>query len=422
MNQRIELLPGVFLRAVQTDKFKTGCLSISFLRPLCREEAAKNALLPSVLLRGTKQHPDIMRISMLLDELYGAAVGTLVRKKGEVQTWGFYADFIEDAYTLEGENVFAEVCGFLRELLLEPVTEQGVFCRDFVEGEKVNLCNSIAAEINDKRSYAVLRLLRTMCREERYSVSRLGDRESAEAVTPEDLYAHYQRTLAASRVELFYMGRKPLCEVERQVRTMLDGLPRAALDPIGTEVVERAGSVRTVDERMDVTQGKLSLGFRTGCTGGDKDYTALFLLNAVYGGAVTSKLFQNVRERLSLCYYASSSLEKHKGLMVVSSGIEFANYEVAKAEILRQLDDCWEGKITDEELESARAYLISALRASMDRPGGLDDFYLSQAIAGLSGTMEDRIEALRRVTKDEVAAAARKLTLDTVYFLKGVEA
>ena len=422
MNQRIELLPGVYLRAVQTEKFKTGCLSISFLRPLCREEAAKNALLPSVLLRGTKAHPDIMRISTLLDELYGAGVGTLVRKKGEVQTWGFYADFIEDAYTLDGENVFAEVCGFLRELLLEPVTEQGAFCRDFVEGEKVNLCNSIAAEINDKRSYAVLRLLRTMCRDERYAVSRLGDRESAEAVTPEDLFAHYQRTLASSRVELFYMGRKPLREVERQVRAMLAGLPRAALDPIGTEVVERAGSVRTVDERMDVTQGKLSLGFRTGCVGSDGDYAALFLLNAVYGGAVTSKLFQNVRERLSLCYYASSSLERLKGLMVVSSGIEFENYEVAKAEILRQLEDCREGKITDEELESARAYLISALRASMDRPGGLDDFYLGQAIAGLTETMEDRIEALRRVTKDEVAAAARKLTLDTVYFLKGVEA
>ena len=108
--------------------------------------------------------------------------------------------------------------------------------------------------------------------------------------------------------------------------------------------------------------------------------------------------------------------------MVVSSGIEFENYEVAKAEILRQLEDCRAGKITDEELESARAYLISALRASMDRPGGLDDFYLSQAIAGLSGTMADRIEALRHVTRDEVAAAARRLTLDTVYFLKGVEA
>jgi len=418
----MEVLPGVYLRAVQTDKFKTGCLSVNFLRPLCREEGAMNALLPSVLLRGTRRHPDMMSISVLLDELYGAGVGTLIRKKGEVQTWGFYADFIEDAYTLDGENVFAAICDFLRELLFEPVTEDGCFSRDFVESEKVNLCNSIAAEINDKRSYAVIRMLRTMCRDEQYAVSRLGDRASVEAITAEDLYAHYRRVLAASQVEVLYMGWKPQEEVARQIGMMLRGLPRAALDAAGTKIVRSASTAQETAERMDVTQGKLSLGFRTGCTCADPEYPALQLLNAVYGGSVTSKLFQNVRERLSLCYYASSSLEKHKGLMVVSSGIEFANYAVAKSEILRQLEDCREGKITSEELEQARTYLISALKTAMDRPGSMDDFYLGQAIAGLDGTMQDQIEALRRVTPEDVAAAARRISLDTVYFLKGVNA
>lgn len=422
MNQRTELLPGVFLNTVQTDKFKTGCLSINFLRPLCREEAALNALVPSVLLRGTTEHPDIQSISTLLDELYGAGVGTLIRKKGEVHTWGFYADFIEDVYTLDGENIFAEVCGFLRELLFSPLTEDGVFCRDFVEGEKVNLCNSIAAEINDKRSYAVIRLMRTMCESERQSVPRIGDRESVEGVTAESLYAHFQKTLASSQVELLYMGRKPQEEVEASLRAMLKGLPRTELVPVGTDVIRGAAAVREVSEQMDVTQGKLSMGFRTGCTCADPEFAALQLFNAVFGGCVTSKLFRNVRERMSLCYYASSSLEKYKGLMVVSSGIEFKNYEVTKAEILRQLEDCRSGKITEDELEQARAYLISAFKIAKDRPGSVDEFYLGQAILGLDGTMEQQIEALRSVTKEDVVAAANRISLDTVYFLKGVEA
>ncbi len=422
MNERMKLLPGVYLRAVQTDKFKTGCMSINFLRPLCREEAAKNALLPAVLLRGTQKNPDIMHISKMLDELYGATVGTLVRKKGEVHTCGFYADFIEDKYTLDGENVFAEVCAFMRELLMEPVMENGAFSRNFVEGEKINLEHTIAAEINDKRTYAVARLLRTMCANEQAAVPRLGDRKSVEAITPENLWEHYQNILETSQVELFYMGSKSAEEVAEVMTKMLEGLPRGELVSVGTEIVRTAGEVKEISEAMDVTQGKLSIGFRTGCTCQDPEYPALQLLNAVFGSGVTSKLFQNVREKMSLCYYASSSMEKYKGLMVVSSGIEFDKYEVAKNEILRQLEDCRQGNITEAELEQARTYLISAFRIAKDRPGSVDDFYLGQMITGANETIDDQIEALRRVTAEEVVAAAQKITLDTIYFLKGAEA
>jgi len=268
----------------------------------------------------------------------------------------------------------------------------------------------------------VIRLLRTMCEGECQSVPRIGDKETVEAVTAESLYAHFVKTLASSQVELLYMGAKSPEEVETTLRTMLEGLPRAEITPFGTEVIRSAAAVREISERMDVTQGKLSMGFRTGCTCAETEYPALLLLNAVFGGCVTSKLFRNVRERMSLCYYASSSLEKHKGLMVVSSGIEFKNYEVTKSEILRQLDDCRSGNISDDELEQARAYLLSSLKIAKDRPGSVDEFYLGQAILGLEGTMEQQMELLQAVTKDEVIAAANRISLDTIYFLKGVEA
>ena len=422
MIERRELLPGVYLCAEQSDKFKTCCMSVNFLRPLCREEASLNALLPSVLLRGTKAHPGIMQISMLLDELYGANVGTLVRRRGEVQTCGFYSACVEDAFTLGGENIFSGVCAFLRELLFEPELEDGAFVADYVEGEKINLCNTIASEINDKRSYAVMAMLRRMCSEERHGIPRLGYREDVEAITPASLYEHYRKVLATSRVELFYLGRKDVDTVAAELKALLAGLPREALTPVTTEVRRTAETARECTEALDVAQGKLTMGFRTGCIAGEPEYAALHLLNAVFGGCITSKLFVNVRERMSLCYYASSSLEKFKGLMIVSSGIEFDKFTVARDEILRQLEECRCGNITDEELEHARASLLSGIKASMDSPGSIDDFYLGQAILGLGDTLEDRMEAVRAVTKDEVVAAARRLSLDTVYFLKGVEA
>ena len=171
MNNRTRILPGVYLTAVQSDKFKTGCFSINFLRPMKKEEAAANALIPSVLLRGSEDHPDIASISARLDELYGASIGTLIRKKGEVQLVGFYCDYVQDEFV--GEAVFEPVMEFLAELLLRPRKTDGVFDEAVVKSEKQNLANAIAARINDKRSYAMSQLLRTMCKDQPYGIARI---------------------------------------------------------------------------------------------------------------------------------------------------------------------------------------------------------------------------------------------------------
>lgn len=418
MEQRLELLPGVCLTAVQTDKFKTGCFSINFLRPMCREEASGNALIPSVLLRGSERYPDIPSISARLDELYGASMGTLVRKKGEVQLVGFFADFIEDA--LAGEPVFESMLEFVAEILLHPLTKDDYFVPELVEGEKRNLCNAIAARINDKRSYASSQLIKLMCPDEPYGVPRLGELEDVQRVDAQRLYAHYRKVLAESQAELFYMGRKDPQDVAACLKKVLAALPRAqAFAQVCTLQGAAPETPREVRAHLDVTQGKLAIGLRTGCTVRDDGYPALLMLNAIYGGGVTSKLFQNVREQMSLCYYAGSSIEKFKGVMVVSAGVEFDQYQKARDEILRQLELCRKGEITDDEFDAARRYILSELKLAKDSPGRLDDFYMGQAVAGLSGTMDDLAGRIARVTKQDVADAACRLQLDTIYFLEG---
>ena len=419
MESRIELLPGVYLRAVHTDRFKTGCMNINFVRPLTAEEAPMAALLPSVLLRGTRNHPDIRSISAFLDEHYGASVGTLTRKKGEILTTGFFADFPEEALLPPGEKVFSPVVDFLGELLFDPRLKDGAFPPDVFDGEKRNLLDTIDWRLNDKRTYSVYRMIKNMCVGEAYGVPRLGERPETENITPDALWAWYRRTLRCSRIELFYLGARPQDEVAAALRRMLSPLERDVLDPVGTEVIRTAGPRRCVEETLDVLQGKLCIGLRTGITGEDPDYPALMLLNAVYGAGTTSKLFLHVREKLSLCYYASSSIDRFKGLMIISSGIEACNYERAKDEIFRQLDACVQGDISDEELENARRAILSALRASLDSPGRMDEYSLGCALSGHDVSIGTMMERIRSVTKDEVCAAARKLSVDTIYFLKG---
>ena len=421
MERQTELLPGVFLTAVQTEKFKTGCFSINFLRPLRAEEASANALIPSVLLRGSEHCPDLRAIAARLDDLYGASIGTLIRKKGEVQMVGFYADFIEDA--LAGEPVFASVMTFLGELLLQPRLEDGHFVQEYVESEKRNLANAIASRVNDKRMYATSQLVKTMCAGEAYAVPRLGELEDVEHITAEGLYAHYREVLSTSRVELFYMGRKDAEEVAAQLRHVLRELPRAAaFDAVETWQRSGRDAVRRGEERLEITQGKLAMGLRTGITAADADYPALLMLNTIFGGGITSKLFCKVREEMSLCYYAISSIEKFKGVMIVSSGVEFEKLETAEKEILRQLDDCRNGVISEYEFTSAKNYLLSDLKAALDSPGRLDDYAVGQRMAGLRGGMEELARGIEAVTPEQVADCARRVTLDTVFTLKGAQA
>ena len=421
MNHRTEILPGVYLTAVQSDKFKTGCFSLNLLRPMKKEEAAANALIPSVLLRGSETCPDIASISAKLDELYGASVGTLVRKKGEVQLVGFYCDYVQDEYV--DEPVFAPVMAFLAELLLHPRLENGAFPEAVVDSEKLNLENAMLSRINDKRTYAASQLIRTMCAGQPYGIPRIGEPEDLKNITAKSLYAHYRDLLATSRVELFYMGSLSPAAVTKVLQAALAELPRAEVFiPVGTTPAPQARPVQEKTERLDVTQGKLSLGFFTDITAKDPRYPALVLAATVFGGGATSKLFTNVREKMSLCYYASASFEKFKGVLSVSSGVEFSKLETAKTEILRQMEACKAGDITDDELESARGYLVSDLKIAMDSPGRLDDYYIGQILLEQDGTMEDLASAIARVTKQEAAEAIQALRLDTIYALEGVTA
>lgn len=420
MTHRSMILPGVYLTAVQSEKFKTGCLSVNLLRPMRKEEAAANALLPSVLLRGSETCPDIASISARLDELYGASIGTLIRKKGEVQLVGFYCDYVQDEFV--GEPVFGPLLDFLFELLLRPKLENGAFAASSVEGEKLNLANDIAARINDKRSYATSQLLRAMFEGESYGVPRSGELEDLEKITAKSLYAHYREILKTSRVEIFYMGRLGTEEVCEAFRRVMKDLPRAeSFTDVAILPAPAPRAAQEKQEHLDITQGKLSLGFFTDITAKDPAYGALILCSTVFGGGATSKLFTNVREKMSLCYYASSAIEKFKGVMVVSSGVEFSKLETAKAEILRQLEDVKAGRITDEELESARGYLLSDLKIAMDSPGRLDDFYMGQVLLESKDTMQTLADAIAAATKEDVVRAANTLRLDTIYELRRMQ-
>ncbi|MCI6054046.1 EF-P 5-aminopentanol modification-associated protein YfmF [Dysosmobacter sp.] len=416
---RVQLADGVYLTYLPARKFKTSLLSAQFVTPLRQETASAWALLPAVLRRGTVRYPDLETLSAQLDRLYGASVEYTIRKKGENQCVGFVASFIDDSFAPGGEKLLEPAADLVGELICDPVTERGRFVGAYFDSEKTNLIDAIRSQINDKRDYAAARLLQEMCAGEPYGVSRLGDEKTAEKLQMKKLYAQYGELISTARLELFYIGSAQLDRVRRALANAFATLPRDGIRDIAAAAPHPArAEVRTITEELDVTQGKLCMGF----TCGSSDHTALLLGNTLFGGSSNSKLFLNVREKLSLCYYASSAYHRQKGLITVSSGIEFADYQRAYDEILRQLEAVQKGRLEDWEMSGARSTLLNAYASMGDSQGKLENFYLGQAATGQTESPEDLAAQLRDVTDERVFRAMETVGLDTVYFLKGKEA
>ena len=417
-------MPNVVLTCLQTDKFKTGCLSINLLTPLNRETASKNALIPMVLCRGTATLPDMAAIAARLDSLYGARIKPVVRKKGEIQVIGLYADFADDAFIPEESSILEHITELMGEMLLMPKTRGGLLIKEYVESERDKLLEQIRGRINDKRGYSIQRLFELMCAMEDYSTDKLGSESEAESITANELTHHYHDTLATSPIEVFYCGSAEPSRVKTAVKAALASLTRSDEEPdLGTDI--RMNSLeekpRYFEDEMQVTQGKLALGFRLGECMDEPNVAAIKVFNAVFGGSVTSKLFMNVREKLSLCYFASSFIDMHKGILAVSSGIEFDKYDAALSEILSQLEAVRNGDVSDYELSSAKSGVASDYRTIEDSPVALEDFYLNQALIGPDCSPSELAALAEDITLKEVVQIAKGVECDAIYFLRGAK-
>lgn len=423
--KRTRLSDGIYLTVLESDKFKTDYFDFNIILPLRAETASAAALLPMVLKRGCEAYPTMAEIKKRLDYLYATGFYTQVYKRGESQILAFRLDFLRENLLPAGETLADDVFELLRGILFRPVLEDGAFKKEYVETEKKNLCDDIEALINNKNAYAVRKCHEIMCEGEAFAVNENGDVDAVKAITPASLYAFYRELLSGARFELFYTGKCDENAMRARVTALLSGVERQTQShafALGTvPFVRKHADVRRVTEDVSAVQGKLAMGFRTGYTVNGGNYSAFALFNELYGGSPTSKLFENVREKMSLCYYCSSAPEMHKGILTVASGIEVKNREKAEAEILAQLKNVRDGIVSEEELSSAKKSLINHYREFYDEAQSLSVFYLSRFLGGSEKTLEQVIAEVEAVTKEEITACAANVELDTVFFLKGTK-
>ena len=415
---------NVTIIPVRDTKFNTKTVNLFFCDGLTEEKASYNALIPLVLRRGTEKYPTSKAINIRCQELYDTGIYADIDKKGEVQVASFAASVLENRFAKEEPALFQKAVDLLFEMITNPCLEQGVFKTEYVEQEKENLCDLIASKINDKSFYANFRCIETMCVGEAYSVDEMGKEALIRTITSEDLYAYYKNVFLKKIPLVVYVTGNVSQEDLDYVAACCEkaGLAEeAGALPSAGVIVPANLPVKEVREEMHVIQGKLCLGFRTQTCANDPLYPALTICNMILGGGIESKLFQNVREKESMAYYAYSRVDKFKGVLIVAAGIDVANKERAQALILEQVEAIKRGEITEKEFHAAMNSYLDAVCQMKDKQRTQAEFYLGQTICGVQGDLEDLTAKMQQVTKEAVIQAANRISLDTVYFLTATE-
>ncbi|HOJ09387.1 MAG TPA: pitrilysin family protein [Clostridiales bacterium] len=420
---------------IPTEKFKTNTVTFFFIDSLKKETVSKNAMIPAILRRGCKKFPEMDKISRHLEELYGASFDCGVIKKGEYQIIFFYSECISDKYITKktseknSKDLFEESFELLLDIVADPVIDNGSFIAESVNQEKDNLKRLIESRVNDKVKYAIEKCFEEMCRDEPFGIYEYGDVTGLDEINEINLYEHYKGVMDSYPLKVYVTGdisTQKMEAVKNKIISIRTGsnknncLVNISTDsnvPDYSNSISNTGKIREVNEVLNITQAKLSIGFLTNTCSSDPDYYPLLFCDNILGGGINSKLFKYVREGAGLAYYIFSQFDKFKGMFVVSCGIDAQNNDKAVELILQQVDSIKSGNISPSEYESALTSIETGINSLKDNQLQIVDYYLSQVLGNTSDDFDSLLAKIRKVTTDDIKRVAGKIQPELIYLL-----
>ena len=419
----IDLKQGIRAHFIKTDQYKTDLTCVIITTALKRENVTKNALIPFILRRGNMRLQNQYLINRELENLYGASFNCGIDKMGDNVVLKFYIESIGNEYALNGENILKACMENLLEIVFNPIQKDGVLNKDFLEIEKENLKDVIESKIDEKDSYALDRCISAMYCDTGYGLYKYGYVEDVDSITIEEVSEYYSWLIDNSKIDIYISGNinsdemKTMLEQNENIKKLRPRIENYVLNNEFTEVKEEPNEEKTLEEKMNVTQGKLVVGLDV--TKQMDNLQAIGLVyNAILGDGANSMMFQNVREKEGLAYSAKSIFVKQKLNIFIRCGIQIENFQKALDLIRVQLDNIKQGKFTDEDIENAKTYLISGIKTIEEEQDTEVVFYIGQEISKVNMTLDEYTQKINSVSKEDVVNFANSACINTVYFLR----
>lgn len=419
--QKQNIKQGITFHTINTNKFKTNLFAIFLTTKLDRNTVTKNALLTSVLRRGSNKYPTQELISQNLEQMYGASFDCGVDKTGDNHILKFYLESINNEFLPSEENLSKECLEILLDIVFNPYIENGKFKEEYIQGEKENLKQIIEGKIDNKAKYAADRCVEEMYKNEPYGLYKYGYIEDLDEITSENLYEYYKQLLQTAKIDIFVSGDLDNSTVE-DLKTCetINNLQTTTSDyNVNKEnsIKEKIENPQIVNESMQVTQGKLILGLDVLENKKETKYiTSVY--NVILGGSSNSKMFQNVREKASLAYTAGSIYLRQKDNIFIKAGIDIPNYDKAVQIIKEQLEQMKNGDFSEDDINNAKTIILASVESIPESQDSEITYYFSQELSDEFVSIEDYIKNISNVTKEQIIEIANKIQINTIYFLK----
>ena len=417
-----QIKEGINIHNIYTNKFKTNLYAVFLATPLDRENITKNALLTAVLRRGTQNIKSQDLISKRLENMYGASFDCGIEKSGDNQIMKFYLETISEEFLPEKEELTKNSVNILLDIIFNPLIEENGFKREYVESEKENLKQIIESKIDNKRTYSLERCIEEMFKGEPYGLYKYGYIEDLEKITPENLYEYYEELMNECKIDIFVSGIIESEKVNKLIEENSEVVklrPRKAKYIINTEISKNKNSKesKTIEEHMQVGQGNLVIGLEVNSMEENSKFIAS-VYNAILGGGANSKLFQNVREKASLAYTAGSNYKRQKNIILIRCGIEISNYEKALSTIQEQLEDIKNGKFSEEDINNAKKLITESIKSINSEQDSEITYYYGQEISDKFISINEYIEKINSISKEDIISLSREVNVNTIYFLR----
>ena len=414
-----EIKNGIKLHEIKTEKFKTNLIAVFLSMPITREDVTKNSLLSAVLRRGSKNMSTLVQISQEMEEMYGASFDCGLDKTGDNHILKFYIETINDKFLPQNdENILKKSIDKLFEIIFNPLVENNSFKEEYVKQEKENIKRIIEGKVDNKARYAFDRCIEEMYNGKPYGLYKYGYVEDLDLITAQNLYEYYKKMISKCKIDIFVSGdiedSIQIVEQNENMQKLQSREPKYEINKI--EFKEKVEE-KEIKEEMDVVQGKIVIGLDLNLDSEEQKYNTM-VYNAILGGTANSKMFQEVREKASLAYTASSSYIRYKSNIFIRCGIEIKNYEKAMEIIRKQLEDMKNGIFTDEDIENAKKGIISGIKSIDDEQDTEITYFLGQELTDSKISLEQYIEKIQKVTKQDIVNVANSININTIYFLR----
>ncbi len=405
---------------IETSKFKTSRISINMFVKADEKTSSAYSLLQMLLVNSTVDYPDYTSLNKALNELYGAYLYSDVVKFGDMRIIKFVISFLDDKFALNGEKVSSTATDLLLSAIFNPLLIDGKFKTEDFENNIRLLIEQIEGEINDKRRYAIVNTEKAMYKNELAGIERYGNVETVKALTNEEVVSAHSKLLQEAFVRVNVISQSSPKDVFEKIADKFSKIDRNVEKKNISTYHKFSGETNFVEEHLDVTQGKLCLGFTLEQENNRQDIAKSAVFVDMFGGGPYSKLFTNVREKQSLCYYCAARFDSKKSTFIVDSGVLEENREKAYNGILEQLEDMKNGNFTDEELLASKMAICDSLSTVSDLSSNLDNWYVMFSFDE-DETLDSYIEKISNVTREDIINKAKSVNLDTVYFLGGLK-